>query len=60
MVRLQDEVHYIYRHDGAMVILKQIPMTEYQADSTVPSETSGGGWRNMIGRINPRSAVAEV
>lgn len=31
VLRLGDEVHFIYRHDNAMVLLKQEPLAEYEA-----------------------------
>ena len=32
VVRLQDQVHYVYRHDGAMVLLKQESLADWQQD----------------------------
>jgi hypothetical protein len=31
VLRLGDEAHFIYRHDGAMVLLKQEPLAVFQA-----------------------------
>ena len=30
LLRLGEEVHYIYRHDGAMVVLKAEPLTDFE------------------------------
>ncbi len=31
VLRLGDEVHYIYRHEGAMVLLKQEPLRHWES-----------------------------
>ena len=33
VLRLENEAHYIYRHDGAMVILKKTSLADYEAES---------------------------
>ena len=35
VLRLQDEVHYLYRHDGAMVLLRSEPLAAWQASRPV-------------------------
>ncbi|MBU2503292.1 hypothetical protein KJ682_18330 [bacterium] len=42
VLRLQDEVHFIYRHDGAMVPLKQITLAEYRAQTPQTEAASRG------------------
>ena len=52
VLRLGDEVHYIYRHDGAMVILKKTSIGEWNAESSrasSPGAKSGG----FLGRMLP-------
>jgi len=39
VLKLQDQVHYIYRHDGAMVLLKQDSLEDWQR---VESELNAG------------------
>jgi len=34
VLRLGDEVHYIYRHEGAMVLLKQEPLQQWESSHT--------------------------
>ena len=31
LLRLGDQVHYIYRHDGAMVVLRAEPLVEFES-----------------------------
>ncbi len=33
VVKLADQVHYIYRHDGAMVLLKQETLKDWETAS---------------------------
>jgi hypothetical protein len=40
LLRLMDEVHYIYRHDGSMVVLKAEPVAEFERKKA--AEASAG------------------
>ena len=54
VLRLVDQVHYIYRHDGAMVVLQTEPMVDFEnkrADRG--SGPSGRIWRESISRTLP-------
>ena len=60
VLRLGDEVHYIYRHESAMVLLKNGPLADYQRIS----QGSGGGdeaqgWKRFFpnGLPFPRTAA---
>ena len=37
VLRLSERVHYIYRHDGSMVILQTEPLVEFESKRTEPS-----------------------
>jgi len=54
VLRLGDLVHYIYRHDGSMVILQTEPLEEFESKradlSTGPARTN---WRESISRSLP-------
>jgi hypothetical protein len=52
VLRLENEAHYIYRHDGAMVILKKTSFTEWEAENARPSSPAAkaGG---MLGKLFP-------
>lgn len=54
-LRLDDEVHYIYRHDGAMVLLKHQNLSEWeQCQVSHPDRTGRGNalrsWRTWLSR----------
>jgi hypothetical protein len=40
VLRLGDEVHYVYRHDGAMVLLRQESLADWEAGRS--AEAHGG------------------
>jgi flagellar biogenesis protein FliO len=52
VLRLADEVHYVYRHDGAMVLLKQESWAEWQrsrpAAETAKTPETGAGPRMSL------------
>jgi len=51
IVRLQDDVHYIYRHENAMVLLKRQDHAAYLAERPVPADVRGGSLRDRwLGR----------
>lgn len=51
IVRLQDDVHYVYRHENAMVLLKRQDHAAYQADQPLPAENGRGTLRaRLLGR----------
>ena len=50
VLQLEDQVHYIYRHDGAMVVLKQVPAGDFQADTG----ERGGGRESSLARLLTR------
>lgn len=41
VLRLADEVHYVYRHDGAMVLLKQESWAEWQRSRPAAEAAKG-------------------
>lgn len=41
VLRLGDDVHYIYRHDNAMVLLKQEDFASYEADRQAGESLAG-------------------
>jgi hypothetical protein len=45
VLRLQDEVHYLYRHDNALVHLRAEPLAAWQATRPA-AETTGEGGRS--------------
>lgn len=54
VLRLGDQVHYIYRHDGAMVVLQTEPVTDFESKrADQGSGPSGGNWRESISRSLP-------
>ncbi len=55
VLRLGDEVHYIYRHEGAMVLLKQESLSEWEkskAQAPVEQQTKS------LARLFPSASVA--
>ncbi|MBU8869856.1 MAG: hypothetical protein KOO60_03165 [Gemmatimonadales bacterium] len=58
VLRLQDEVHYIYRHDGAMVLLKNIPFSAWET-SLASSEDQETTPRDLLGKIFSKSNLAD-
>ena len=49
VLRLGDEVHYIYRHDGAMVLLKRQPHAEWLRDQTTGQDDEPPqGWERFL------------
>ena len=54
VVRLEDQVHYIYRHDGAMVLLKQLPLSQWKEQAADPGAAQPG-LGAMLGRLMPGS-----
>lgn len=43
VLRLGEEIHYIYRHDGAMVLLKQDSLAAWQTGAEAAPETEARG-----------------
>ncbi len=60
VLRLQDEVHFIYRHDGAMVPLKQVTLADYRARETPPETASGGRWAAAARNLRRKSALVRT
>ena len=52
VLRLEDEVHYIYRHDGAMVLLRKVPRTVWEAEAA-QTESQESQTRGLLGKIFP-------
>ena len=52
VLRLDDEAHYIYRHDGAMVTLKTIPFSAWES-SQADNENHEATPRDLIGKFFP-------
>lgn len=54
ILRLDDEVHTIYRHDGAMVPLKREPLAAWQAAAQTSERAPQAAWSDLVGRFLPR------
>ena len=54
VLRLADQVHYIYRHDGAMVVLQTERLADYEGkqDQLRPGKATGN-WRDTFSRTLP-------
>lgn len=49
VLRLGDEVHFIYRHESAMVLLKQSPLAEFEAGRQASAREPGtAGWQRFF------------
>ncbi len=49
VLRLEDQVHYIYRHDGAMVVLQTKRLVDFETErNNVPAESPTTGWRDTL------------
>lgn len=49
VLRLGDEVHYIYRHDGAMVILRQQSHEDFVKEHAQDNaDHPGSGWQKYL------------
>jgi len=60
VLRLGDEVHYIYRHDTAMVLLKNEPLADFERLQQKSPESAGSqGWQRFFPQglpLNPGAA----
>jgi hypothetical protein len=50
VLRLKDEVHYIYRQEGALLLLGKESFADYQATAPQQDSAAGKPWRRLIGR----------
>lgn len=57
VLRLGDEVHYIYRHDGAMVLLRKQSHADFQREhASRERDDAPTGWQRFIpGKFDFRS-----
>ena len=54
VLRLADQVHYIYRHDGAMVVLQTEQLADYESKQDQPGPRKAPGhWRETMTRALP-------
>ncbi len=54
VLRLGDQVHYIYRHDGSMVVLQTEPLVEFESKrADQGSASSRANWRESMTRSLP-------
>lgn len=54
LLRLADQVHYIYRHDGAMVVLQTERLGDYEKKQDKPGPGKAPGhWRETMARTLP-------
>lgn len=54
VLRLGDQVHYIYRHDGSMVILQTEPVGEFESKrADQGTGSSRANWKESISRSLP-------
>ena len=60
VLRLGDEVHYIYRHEAAMVLLKNEPLVDFERIQNESADASGPqGWQKFFPSglsLNPEAA----
>jgi hypothetical protein len=60
VLKLGAEVHYIYRHEGAMVLLKQESLEEWEAQLATPAKPqSAAGWPGLLGQLGARFSRGE-
>lgn len=58
VLRLGEDVHYVYRHDGAMVVLDRETLTAWEASrAAAPTAAVPGGPRGVLGMSALRSLV---
>jgi hypothetical protein len=50
VVRLKDRVHYLYRHEGALVALSEESFETWQADPALPSPLAPAGLPARLAR----------
>lgn len=57
VLRLGDEVHYIYRHDGAMVLLRRQSLAEFRREHAAgEGHEPPAGWQRFLpGKLDFRS-----
>ncbi|PID79746.1 hypothetical protein CSB20_09265 [bacterium DOLZORAL124_64_63] len=62
ILRLGDRVHYIYRHDGSMVILKEESLAQFERahGNGEPARPTGQGLRDLLGGKLPFQKVGPV
>lgn len=61
ILRLGDEVHYIYRHEGAMVLLKQESLTQWERSRAGEAAPTGaGGLGRFFGGRLSRSGLSPL
>ena len=54
VLRLEDQVHYIYRHDGAMVVLQTERLADFESKQDQPGTGKTiGNWRGTFSRNLP-------
>jgi hypothetical protein len=61
VLRLRDRVHYLYRHEGALVALAEEPLEAYRAASAAARSAAAGDagaglWRRWRDRLLPVAA----
>ncbi len=63
LVRLRDEVHYVYRHESGLVVLSRQPWDSYRAATTQAPADSGPLqrlWRAVSGRADSDRHAVET
>jgi hypothetical protein len=54
VLRLEDQVHFIYRHDGSMVVLETQPLADFEnKHGYLRTGQDGGKWREALSRTLP-------
>jgi len=54
VLRLADQVHFIYRHDGAMVVLQTQPLADFESKHDhLQTGQAAGKWREALSRTLP-------
>ena len=54
VLKLQDQVHYIYRHDGAMVLLKEQSLDDWQREAASRRDTQSAAQRGLARLLGGR------
>jgi flagellar biogenesis protein FliO len=51
LIRLRDRIHYVYRHEGALVLLDQEAFATYRVTHPSRSQRSPVAWAKLLNRL---------
>lgn len=57
IVRLRDEVHYVYRHEGGLVVLDRESWDRYRT-AKVTARPASGPWQRLLHTVSGRPDTA--